>query len=204
MPAPTNYHLSAADALRLAPSGRLARSIPRLVSLTIGGEARFLRLFSGRYASWVSEEDKGSLSHQKPSCQTAGNAEIVIKQIPFMLRLDLSTGRHGVFSSDPKFFFYPSFTVVVSEGLELRCIREEICAALDELLFEDCILEMESLQEDDLKGMNASAGGLVWVRRRNGSWWPGRILCVDELAKCLRTKKAGTPVKLLGREEGTV
>ncbi|XP_020683939.1 uncharacterized protein At1g51745 isoform X1 [Dendrobium catenatum] len=63
---------------------------------------------------------------------------------------------------------------------------------------------MESLQEDDLKGMNASAGGLVWVRRRNGSWWPGRILCVDELAKCLRTKKAGTPVKLLGREEGTV
>ncbi|XP_020594126.1 uncharacterized protein At1g51745-like [Phalaenopsis equestris] len=63
---------------------------------------------------------------------------------------------------------------------------------------------MESFQEDDLKGMNASAGGLVWVRRRNGSWWPGRILCVDELAKCLRTKKAGTPIKLLGREEGTV
>ncbi|KAH0467315.1 hypothetical protein IEQ34_004553 [Dendrobium chrysotoxum] len=135
-----------------------------------------------------------------------------------MRRLDLSTGRHGVFSSDPKFFFYPSFTVVVSESLELRCTREEICAALDEvltqvlgprvelwqLLFEDCILEMESLREDDLKGMNASAGGLVWVRRRNGSWWPGRILCVDELAKCLRTKKAGTPVKLLGREEGTV
>lgn len=63
---------------------------------------------------------------------------------------------------------------------------------------------MESLRGDDLKGMNASAGGLVWVRRRNGSWWPGRILCVDELAKCLHTKKTGTPIKLLGREEATV
>ncbi|XP_010911976.1 uncharacterized protein At1g51745 [Elaeis guineensis] len=60
-------------------------------------------------------------------------------------------------------------------------------------------------QDGCLKGFDASAGGLVWVRRRNGSWWPGRILGRDELpAKCLLPPRSGTPIKLLGREDGSM
>ncbi|KAK8944537.1 hypothetical protein KSP39_PZI008630 [Platanthera zijinensis] len=48
-------------------------------------------------------------------------------------------------------------------------------------------------------------GAIVWVRRRNGSWWPGRILGLDELsASHLMSPKSGTPVKLLGRENASV
>ncbi|KAL2493182.1 Tudor/PWWP/MBT superfamily protein [Abeliophyllum distichum] len=55
------------------------------------------------------------------------------------------------------------------------------------------------------KDINSSVGGLVWVRRRNGSWWPGRILDPDELPEsCLPTPRSGTPVKLLGREDASV
>ncbi|EXB31785.1 hypothetical protein L484_001821 [Morus notabilis] len=55
------------------------------------------------------------------------------------------------------------------------------------------------------KGIDASVGGLVWVRRRNGSWWPGRILGLDELSEnCLVSPRSGTPVKLLGREDASV
>lgn len=53
--------------------------------------------------------------------------------------------------------------------------------------------------------IDPSVGGLVWVRRRNGSWWPGRILGVDELPEsCLVSPRSGTPVKLLGREDASV
>ncbi|KAK4756611.1 hypothetical protein SAY87_006738 [Trapa incisa] len=55
------------------------------------------------------------------------------------------------------------------------------------------------------KGIDASVGGLVWVRRRNGSWWPGRIVGLDELSEdCLVSPRSGTPVKLLGREDASV
>ncbi|XP_022889575.1 uncharacterized protein At1g51745-like isoform X2 [Olea europaea var. sylvestris] len=55
------------------------------------------------------------------------------------------------------------------------------------------------------KGIDASVGGLVWVRRRNGSWWPGRILSPDELPESsLLSPRSGTPVKLLGREDASV
>ncbi|CAN4100635.1 unnamed protein product [Withania somnifera] len=48
-------------------------------------------------------------------------------------------------------------------------------------------------------------GSIVWVRRRNGSWWPGKILGVDELsASHLMSPRSGTPVKLLGREDASV
>ncbi|EEF42331.1 uncharacterized protein At1g51745 [Ricinus communis] len=48
-------------------------------------------------------------------------------------------------------------------------------------------------------------GPIVWVRRRNGSWWPGKILEPDELAECnLTSPRTGTPVKLLGREDASV
>ncbi|GMH22067.1 hypothetical protein Nepgr_023910 [Nepenthes gracilis] len=54
-------------------------------------------------------------------------------------------------------------------------------------------------------GIDATAGGLVWVQRRNGSWWPGRIMGLDEISEsCLGSDKAGTPIKLLGREDATV
>ncbi|KAG4166802.1 hypothetical protein ERO13_A13G155200v2 [Gossypium hirsutum] len=52
----------------------------------------------------------------------------------------------------------------------------------------------------------AGGGGLiVWVRRRNGSWWPGKILGPEELpASHLASPRTGTPVKLLGREDASV
>ncbi|CAK9324678.1 unnamed protein product [Citrullus colocynthis] len=55
------------------------------------------------------------------------------------------------------------------------------------------------------KVIDASVGGLVWVRRRNGSWWPGRIMGLEELSEsCLVSPKSGTPVKLLGREDASI
>ncbi|PKU69291.1 uncharacterized protein At1g51745 isoform X1 [Dendrobium catenatum] len=54
-------------------------------------------------------------------------------------------------------------------------------------------------------GVDCGVGTIVWVRRRNGSWWPGRILGSDELsASHLMSPRSGTPVKLLGREDASV
>ena len=65
--------------------------------------------------------------------------------------------------------------------------------------------EMGSSGESNSNGIDASVGGLVWVRRRNGSWWPGRIMGLDELPEsCLVSPRSGTPVKLLGREDASV
>lgn len=64
---------------------------------------------------------------------------------------------------------------------------------------------MGSSVEASNKGIDASVGGLVWVRRRNGSWWPGRILGPEELPESsLVSPRSGTPVKLLGREDASV
>ncbi|KAM7254426.1 hypothetical protein ACFE04_003806 [Oxalis oulophora] len=53
--------------------------------------------------------------------------------------------------------------------------------------------------------IDASVGGLVWVRRRNGSWWPGRIVSIDEVCDgSVVSPRSGTPVKLLGREDASV
>ncbi|KAJ6704407.1 TUDOR/PWWP/MBT SUPERFAMILY PROTEIN [Salix viminalis] len=55
------------------------------------------------------------------------------------------------------------------------------------------------------KAIDASVGALVWVRRRNGSWWPGRIVGLDEVSEgSLVSPRSGTPVKLLGREDASV
>lgn len=52
---------------------------------------------------------------------------------------------------------------------------------------------------------DCSPGTIVWVRRRNGSWWPGRIVGQDELAASqVVTPRTGTPVKLLGREDASM
>ena len=65
--------------------------------------------------------------------------------------------------------------------------------------------EMGSSTELNTEGIDGTVGGLVWVRRRNGSWWPGRIMGVDELSEsCLVSPRSGTPVKLLGREDASV
>ncbi|XP_071686449.1 uncharacterized protein At1g51745-like [Rutidosis leptorrhynchoides] len=64
---------------------------------------------------------------------------------------------------------------------------------------------MGSSCEENGKPLDPTVGGLVWVRRRNGAWWPGRILGSDELPEsCLLTPRSGTPVKLLGREDASV
>ncbi|XVF41618.1 hypothetical protein PTKIN_Ptkin01aG0294000 [Pterospermum kingtungense] len=60
---------------------------------------------------------------------------------------------------------------------------------------------MESGEGSDGEGF----GPIVWVRRRNGSWWPGKILGPEELpASHLTSSRTGTPVKLLGREDASV
>ncbi|KAH6766817.1 hypothetical protein C2S52_017800 [Perilla frutescens var. hirtella] len=53
--------------------------------------------------------------------------------------------------------------------------------------------------------VDCSVGSIVWVRRRNGSWWPGKILGPDELSSShITSPRSGTPVKLLGREDASV
>lgn len=53
--------------------------------------------------------------------------------------------------------------------------------------------------------VECTVGAIVWVRRRNGSWWPGKILGTEELsASHLMSPRSGTPVKLLGREDASV
>ncbi|XP_074276027.1 uncharacterized protein At1g51745 [Silene latifolia] len=53
--------------------------------------------------------------------------------------------------------------------------------------------------------LHATVGGLVWVRRKNGSWWPGQIVCSEELSDTdMVTPRSGTPIKLLGRDDISV
>lgn len=54
-------------------------------------------------------------------------------------------------------------------------------------------------------GGECGVGSIVWVRRRNGSWWPGKILEPEELTTShLTSPRTGTPVKLLGRDDASV
>ncbi|XP_076911755.1 uncharacterized protein At1g51745-like [Bidens hawaiensis] len=65
---------------------------------------------------------------------------------------------------------------------------------------------MGSSCEPNGQSIDPAVGGLVWVCRRNGSWWPARILGADEVpeGRLVSTKRTGTPVKLLGREDASV
>ncbi|GFZ15978.1 Tudor/PWWP/MBT superfamily protein [Actinidia rufa] len=59
--------------------------------------------------------------------------------------------------------------------------------------------------DKDTGVVGCSVGSIVWVRRRNGSWWPGKILGAEELSAAhLMSPRSGTPVKLLGREDASV
>ncbi|KAF8101061.1 hypothetical protein N665_0211s0048 [Sinapis alba] len=61
---------------------------------------------------------------------------------------------------------------------------------------------MEGNDDQNLKAINASVGRLVWVRLRNGSWWPGQTLLHEEVPESsLVSPKPGTPIRLLGRED---
>ena len=50
----------------------------------------------------------------------------------------------------------------------------------------------------------SSEGTLVWVRRPNGSWWPGRVISrLDVPDGCSAPPRApATPIMLLGRRDG--
>ncbi|GFY83935.1 Tudor/PWWP/MBT superfamily protein [Actinidia rufa] len=64
---------------------------------------------------------------------------------------------------------------------------------------------MGSSDKDTGVSVCCSVGSIVWVRRRNGSWWPGKILGAEELSAAhLMSPRSGTPVKLLGREDASV
>ncbi|ESQ47741.1 hypothetical protein EUTSA_v10020246mg [Eutrema salsugineum] len=64
---------------------------------------------------------------------------------------------------------------------------------------------MGSSDERNSTAIDASVGGLVWVRRRNGSWWPGRIMAHHEVPdNSVVSPKSGTPIKLLGRDDASV
>ncbi|KAK7405995.1 hypothetical protein VNO78_07608 [Psophocarpus tetragonolobus] len=61
------------------------------------------------------------------------------------------------------------------------------------------------MESSGLGVVDCDVGSIVWVRRRNGSWWPGQILGPDHLsASHLTSPRSGTPVKLLGREDASV
>lgn len=52
---------------------------------------------------------------------------------------------------------------------------------------------------------DCTVGAIVWVRRRNGSWWPGKVLGEEDLSGShVLSPRSGTPVKLLGREDASV
>ncbi|PSR91384.1 PWWP domain protein [Actinidia chinensis var. chinensis] len=56
-----------------------------------------------------------------------------------------------------------------------------------------------------LSVVDCRAGALLWVQRKNGSWWPARVLETNELSPSHSIhRRPGTPIKLLGREDATV
>ncbi|KAL3500064.1 hypothetical protein ACH5RR_039157 [Cinchona calisaya] len=55
--------------------------------------------------------------------------------------------------------------------------------------------------------MVLAAGSLVWVQRKNGTWWPGKVVGLDEISssyQLLSSSNMKTPIKLLGRENASV
>ncbi|CAN4128060.1 unnamed protein product [Withania somnifera] len=51
-------------------------------------------------------------------------------------------------------------------------------------------------------------GSVVWVQRQNGTWWPGRILCSNEIPSSGTVSRTSFssrfPIKLLGRDDASV
>lgn len=73
--------------------------------------------------------------------------------------------------------------------------------------FRVCVFQSRErgMESSGSEATDCIVGSIVWVRRRNGSWWPGKILGSDELsATHVMSPRSGTPVKLLGREDASV
>lgn len=61
-------------------------------------------------------------------------------------------------------------------------------------------VKMANFEGAKAKMMNES-GQLLWVCRRNGTWWPSQILSLDQVPESyMSSRNSGTPVKLLGKE----
>ncbi|XP_060207741.1 uncharacterized protein At1g51745-like [Lycium barbarum] len=56
--------------------------------------------------------------------------------------------------------------------------------------------------------IESRGGSVVWVQRQNGTWWPGRILCSNEIQTCGILSPTNStsrfPIKLLGRANASV
>ncbi|XP_021729559.1 uncharacterized protein At1g51745-like [Chenopodium quinoa] len=64
-----------------------------------------------------------------------------------------------------------------------------------------------NVEEGRKKGLDSTVGALVWVQRRNGCWWPGQIMGLDELPEDgsgSSSPRSGTPIRLLGRDDSSV
>lgn len=86
-------------------------------------------------------------------------------------------------------------------GKSVNCTENRETGIERKREFREKEMEMESGAGSDGGGV----GPIVWVRRRNGSWWPGKIMGPEELpASHLTSPRTGTPVKLLGREDASV
>lgn len=66
-----------------------------------------------------------------------------------------------------------------------------------------------NVEEGRKKALDATVGDLVWVQRKNGCWWPGQIMSLDDLPENgsgpgSGSPRSGTPIKLLGRDDSSV
>lgn len=62
-----------------------------------------------------------------------------------------------------------------------------------------------SIRQKNPRIVESTVGTLVWVQRRNGSWWPGQILGLDEVVEShVASPESGTPIKLLCRDDVSV
>ncbi|KAL9262855.1 hypothetical protein AKJ16_DCAP04198 [Drosera capensis] len=59
-----------------------------------------------------------------------------------------------------------------------------------------------SIRQKNPRIVESTVGTLVWVQRRNGSWWPGQILRLEEVVESrVASPESGTPIKLLCRDD---
>ena len=64
---------------------------------------------------------------------------------------------------------------------------------------------MDGSAEMNSPKIDSSVVALLWVRRRNGSWWPGQLHGAEELpGSHLLSPRTGTPVKFFRREDASV
>ncbi|KAF8051125.1 hypothetical protein N665_1793s0011 [Sinapis alba] len=101
------------------------------------------------------------------------------------------------------------FTWLLSFCFSWSSIRRESSVSPPaELLFRESVIlsvEREGMGSPASGAADCTVGSIVWVRRRNGSWWPGKILGQDDLDSThITSPRSGTPVKLLGREDASV